>query len=276
MKRVLVAVGLAAALVSPAAASAKGLTTLTICGAGDQCRRFHFQPFGAPHRSLVAGVSNAFAATESVALPRPQPYYRLRLDDTVGGSVPGWYAPEAGLVKGPNGWTSPASAVQAELRAVTEDLGALDEPKPASVRVNGVPSETPSVYVPLLDELPQADGPPAGTPTALVELRYGTTGAWTDARLDYAPTENVVRRDGRWAAVPAKVAARIEADLRQEGVASRNGWASALVFGLVLTGALFVGWLTFVRRKWWKTGGRRRPRVSPPPEGEAPRSSPRR
>jgi hypothetical protein len=156
----------------------------------------------------------------------------------------------------------------------TSSTESLPLPTPREVLVNGRKAPHPSLYKRLFADLPAAEAPPDGTPTASIDVRFGGNGPGHEVRFRYAPTENTVERSDGWATVPDEVAARIEADLRREGIRGRRGWGSSIVLALVVTGALFVFWLTFYRRKWWKTGGRKRPVREP--EGEAPRSSPRR
>jgi hypothetical protein len=267
VKRLCAVLALIAALAAPPLAAAKDETKLTICGQ-DGCQR---APLDVPGGFLANALVQALATSETVpAPPPPQAYFRIHVQGAKGREKQAWYVPKAGLIETSSGWieADPASIL---LEDATRFLRSFPAPKPTSARVNGRAASNPGLYAGLLADLPSADAPPADAPVAVVDLRYGKDGPWTEARLSYSPSEDVVRRTDGWVAVPDALAARVESDLRQEGVASHNGWGSALVFGLILTGALFVGWLTFLRQKWWKTPKRRRgPVREPPPEG--PRS----
>ena len=266
MKRLGLTLSLLVALVAAAPAAASG-RTLTICGR-DVCQR---ASVGDPGLLLLNAVAQALNKQNTVNAPPPQPYFQLRLQGANGGSSDAWYAPKAAMLEPPAGWIELDPVTRTLLEGATQSLEPFSTPKPASARVNGRAAPHPEVYAGLLADLPAADAPAAGAPAARVELRYATEGPWADSQLSYTPTENVVHRSDGWVAVPDDLAAKVETDLRREGVQGRNGWGSALVFGLILTGALFVGWLTFVRQKWWKTPKRRRgPVREPPPEG--PRS----
>jgi AcrR family transcriptional regulator len=255
----------AAGLPTGTAAAAKPL--ITVCGQGGCVTTGRSNAVDNLFAELMAqGLAGRRAAPE----PAPQPYFILTAAD----GTQAWYTPGAKLLKTGSGWIETDSFARAALKTATESLQPLPAPKPTSARVNGRAAATPEVYAGLLADLPAADAPASDAPTADVELRFGTPSPWPSASLRYAPTENTVKRADGWFAVPDALAAQVESDLRREGVQGRRTWRSSIVFALVFTGALFVGWLTFYRRKWWKTGGRKR-KVREP-EGEAPRSPPRR
>ncbi len=276
MKRIALVIGLLAALALPPVAAAKGRVNLEICGA-QECRHL-VGDSARPLRTdwaLVTGVLNLPDSFTFTATPPVSPYYKLRLEADWYEWSPLAYVPDAGVVRTSAGWVRIDRPTATRLRDATRGLEPFPAPTIERVRVNGRAVADAALYAGLFAKLPPADPPLGGTPGAKIVAEASAPNPWTDnARLTYYPTRNVLRRDTEVVRVPDALAAQIESDLRREGVQGRRGWGSSIVFGLVLTGALFVGWLTFYRRKWWKTGGRKR-RVSAP-EREAPRSSPRR
>ena len=276
MKRIALVIGLLAALALPPAAAAKGRVNLEICGA-QECRHFVGDPVH-PLRTdwaLAMGVLNLPDSFTFMASPPLSPYYKLQLEADWYEWSPLAYVPDADVVRTSAGWVRVDRPTAKQLREATFLLEPFPAPTIERVRVNGRAVADAAVYGGLFAKLPPADPPLGGTPGAKIVAKAAAPNPWTDnARLTYYPTRNVLQRDTEVVRVPDALAAQIESDLRREGVQGRRGWGSSIVFGLVLTGALFVGWLTFYRRKWWKTGGRKR-RVSAP-EREAPRSSPRR
>ena len=276
MRRIALTIGVLAALVLPSAAAAKGRVDLKVCGV-PECRHFVGDP-ARPLRTdwpLVMGVVNLPDRFVFVSAPPLAPYYTLRLDASWYDWSPLSYVPAAGVVQTVSGWVRIDRPTAARLREATRGLEPFPVPKLKRVRVNGRPVADAAVYAGLFAKLPPSDPPLGGTPGAKIVVESATPDPWTkDARLTYYPSRNVLQRDAEVVKVPDALAAQIETDLRREGVQGRRTWGSSIVFALVFTGSLFVGWLTFYRRKWWKTGGRKR-KVSAP-EGEAPRSSPRR
>jgi hypothetical protein len=275
MRRIALVVGLLAAVAAPSTAAAKGRVELEICGA-PACRNY-VGDSARPLRTswpLVMGVLNLPDRFTFASAPPLSPYYTLQLEaDWYEWSALA-YVPDANVVRTTAGWVRIDRPTAARLRDATRGLEPFPAPKLERVRVNGRPVADAAVYAGLFAKLPPSDPPLGGTPGAKIVVQSAAPDPWTkDARLTYYPSRNVLRRDTEVVEVPDTLATQIEADLRREGVEGRRGWGSSIVFALVFTGALFVGWLTFYRRKWWKTGGRRKVRA---PEGEAPRSSPRR
>jgi hypothetical protein len=266
VRRGIVLIAVVAALGFPAAATAAG-PLVTICGERGCVATSRDNGL---ERLLAELTAQGLEGTRQAPEPVPQPYFKV----TISNGSEAWYAPGGQLLKTQSGWKETDAFARAAFKTAIGSLAPLPAPKPTSVRVNGRAAPTPALYSGLLADLPETGAPPADARTATVELHYGPASPWDEADLAYAPTENSVKRADGWFSVPDTLAAKVEADLRQEGVQGRRSWGSSIVVALVLTGALFVGWLTFYRRKWWKTGGRKR-RVSAP-EGEAPRSSPRR
>jgi hypothetical protein len=96
--RTLLAAAVAAALVVPAAAQAKGLSSLAVCG---------------PAECQVAGSGpgDVFDLSRSVHAPPPGPYYELRLSFGHGGRSTGiYYEPRSGLVSYSESFGVPAWA----------------------------------------------------------------------------------------------------------------------------------------------------------------------
>ena len=224
----------AAALALPAAAQAKEITGLAVCGP-DDCEHAKITGFG--HRDPIGGVATA-----------PPLSQFLRIDfysdvDAAGFSL--FYEPVSGLVATEGQFRRLVWARLAPpIAAAVEEAAARVEPFPAP-RVTGARigarrvTGDPSSYLSLLT----VEGPSVAPKTASaglpIVIETAEPNPWTVPGLLYYPDDDVLQRSGTLVKLPAWLAADIEAgrSLGGEGGAARVPWLPIAV-ALVGTAAL--------------------------------------
>jgi hypothetical protein len=203
MRRLLLVV--VAALVLPAAAQAKELTALAVCGPGD-CRDVDVSGFG--HDAPFASDTNG---------PAPGPYHRL--DVEVDGQSSAWglfYDPGTGLVAredrpGTWVWSRLAPSLAESVKDTAKRVQPFPAPRVSGARV-GSKRVSGSTYAALI----RADGPfvvPQTSEDAVaVTLIANRPNPWTQVTLLWYPEDSVLfRSPGTFVRLADAVAADIDA-----------------------------------------------------------------
>jgi len=206
MKRLLLVI--VAALVLPAAANAKEITGLAVCGPAD-CEDADVSGFG--HSGPFAGDTIG---------PPPGSFYRLELGvdgqtDAFGGL---YYAPVSGLVAredrpGVFVWGRLAPPLASAVKEAANHVQPFQAPRVTGARVGGkAVSGNASSYSALL----HVDGPlaiPTTSSNAVeIALRATAPNPWTATKLLYYPEDNVLfRSPGTYVRLPEPEAADVEA-----------------------------------------------------------------
>ena len=205
MKRVLVV--LVAALVLPATAQAKEITSLALCGP-DECQDIDASGYG--HSAPFGG--------ETVGPPAGHFY---RLDIGVDGGADGfsaYYEPVSGLLATPDRpgtflWLRPSAKLAPDLKAAAKLLEPFPAPRVIGAQVGArqVTGDA-STYSALL----RLDGPPVVPKTSedavVIRLRPSAPNPWTEAMLLYYPRDRVLfRSPGAYLRLPDAMAADVEA-----------------------------------------------------------------
>jgi len=206
MRRLLLVI--VAALTLPAAAHAKEITGLAVCGPAD-CEEADVAGFG--HSAPFGGDSLG---------PPPARFYRLQLEidgqtDAFGGL---YYEPVSGLVAredrpGVFVWSRLAPPLASAVKDAAKRVQPFRTPRVTGARVGGkiVPGDASS-YRGLLD----IEGPPAvpkSSATAVdIALEAAVPNPWTAVKLLYYPEDNVLfRSPGSYVRLPDAEAADVEA-----------------------------------------------------------------
>lgn len=208
MKRLLVV--LLAALAFPAAAHAKEVTGLELCGASG-CESTDVSGFG--HADPLNPTGSGQTA------PPPTSFYRLNvLMDGDGNTWPIYYEPKSGLVA----FTQSTSnflnwaRLRPQLATLVKELARQVEPFPTptftEVRIGDrVLTEGAASYLRLHAVKGQVALPGDGD-VDVIRFDGGVESPWTDGILLYYPEDDVlVRTGGQYIRLPADLAADIEA-----------------------------------------------------------------
>jgi hypothetical protein len=232
MKRLLVVIAVALAL--PAAAQAKEINGLAVCGP-DSCDDVDMGGFG--HGDPVAGDSATDAG--------PPPSDFLRVDFTVDGHAAAFsvfYEPESGLVaiEGRPGhveWARFDPRIATAVKDAAKRVEHFPAPRVTGVRVGDKKVEgNPSSYLPLLT----LEGPfvlPKTNEDAL-SIRFEATdpNPWTKASILYYPDDDVILRGATFVKLPSDLAADIAA-ARPLGTGGDGTSIPWLPIGVALLGA---------------------------------------
>lgn len=230
--------GLSLAL--PAAADAKGLSAVSVCGAGD-CREVR------GHERLMALMSSGvMEGTPSLAAsrPRPAPFYRVRVEMSAPERSHSWtsaFVPSSGLWRAEEQggrWVELPPAGAAALRRVARGLRPFPAPRITAARVGGRPAGDPASYARLFatgEDVGRASpGPRDWVPIA---LRGDRPNPWTGARVRFSPSRNELARDGVVLRLPRTVAQEVERDAGlASGDGSRGATGTWLAIGAALSG----------------------------------------
>jgi hypothetical protein len=193
------------ALVVPAAAHAKGLSSLAVCGP-DECQ--------------IAGSSpgEVFDMSRTVQAPPPGPYYELRLSFEHGGQSTGiYYEPRSGLVSysesfGVPAWAPLMPMVASAVKDTAKRIEAYPAPQLTAVYVGDrrVLGDT-STYLALFG----AKGPfvVPGPRAKLEWIRFESpdSNPWTATPLAFYPQNGVLLTGSTYVKLPAATAADIAA-----------------------------------------------------------------
>ncbi len=252
MKTVLAA--LVVVLVLPAAAQAKEINALAVCGP-NSCEDVDMAGFG--HRDPIAG--------DSTTQDGPPPSDFLRIDFTVDGQKAAFsvfYEAGSGLValEGRPGHVEWAR-LDPRIATAVKDAAKRVESFPAP-RITGVSvgdrevAGDPSSYLPLLT-LEGAFILPKTNEDA-VSIRFEATdpNPWTQASIAYYPRDEVILRGGTFVKLPNALAADIQA-ARTLGTGGGGTTVPWLPIGVALAGAVLLIAL-FLRTR----AGRRRTLVA--------------
>jgi len=199
-------VGLVAALLLPAAAQAKGLSSLAVCG---------------PDGCQVAesfGSDQVFDMTTSTKAPPPGPYYELRLSFEHGGESRGiYYEPRSGLVSysesfGVPAWAPLVPRVATAVKDAAERVEAYPTPRLTGVSVGDrrVRGDT-STYLALFGVKGPfvVPGPRAGLDWIHFESPHPNP--WTTTPLAFYPRDGVLLTGSTYVKLPTAMAADIVA-----------------------------------------------------------------
>ena len=220
------------ALVLPAAAHAKEVTGLAVCGPAE-CEDADVSGFG--HAAPFGGDTNA---------PPPGKYHRLDLE--VDGESSGWglfYDPATGLVAredrpGTWVWSRLAPSLAKAVKDAAQGVEPFSAPRVTGARV-GSKRVSGSTYAALL----RADGPPVIPKTSedavMIELTANRPNPWTQTWLLWYPQDKVLfRSPGTYVRLPDGIAADIDgARPLGSGDGSIVPW---LPIGVALAGALLL------------------------------------
>jgi hypothetical protein len=232
MNRLLAVIAVALAL--PAAAQAKEIDGLAVCGP-ESCEDVDMGGFG--HRDPIAGDS----ATD--AGPTPSDF--LRVDFTVDGHAAAFsvfYEPESGLVaiEGRPGhveWARFDPRIATAVEDAAKRVEHFPAPRVTGVRVGSKEVEgDPSSYLPLLTLEGPFVLPKTNEDATSIRFEATDPNPWTEASILYYPGDEVILRGATFVKLPAALAADIQAAraLRTGGDGTSIPW---LPIGVALLGA---------------------------------------
>jgi hypothetical protein len=235
MKRLLAALVVVLAL--PAAAQAKEINALAVCGP-DACEDVDMTGFG--HHDPIAGDSATQAG--------PPASDFLRIDFTVDGQAGAFsvfYEPRSGLValEGRPGHVEWAR-LDPRIATAVKDAAKRVETFPAP-RVTGVSvgdrevAGDPSSYLPLLTLEGAFVLPKTNEDAVSIQFEATDPNPWTEATILYYPRDEVILRGGTFVKLPGGLAADIQA-ARALGTASGGTTVPWLPIGVALAGAVLL------------------------------------
>lgn len=246
MKRVLAVI--VAALALPAAAQAKEINGLAVCGP-NSCEDVDMAGFG--HRDPIAGDSATDAG--------PPPSDFLRVDFTVDGqrgAFQVFYEPRSGLVatilpRGHVEWARLAPGIAGAVKEAAKRVQPFPAPRVTGARIGArVMKGDPSSYLSLLTIEGADVVPKTAIGSRAVTLEAAAPNPWTEIALLYYPQDDVLLRGSTFVKLPADLAADIEAArLLGPGEPEPGGTSVPwLPIGVALGGALLLVAL-FLRAK---------------------------
>ena len=203
MRRLLLVV--VVALVLPAAAQAKEVTGLAVCGQVE-CKDVDVSGFG--HAAPFGSDTNG---------PPPGLYHRLDLE--VDGQSSGWslfYDPATGLVAredrpGTWVWSRLAPSLAAAVKDAAREVEAFPAPRATGARV-GSKHVSGSTYTALLRANGPPDVPQTSEDAVLIRLTASVPNPWTQVWLLWYPQDKVLfRSPGTYVRLPDDLAADIDA-----------------------------------------------------------------
>ena len=240
MRRLLLVV--LVALVLPAAAQAKEITGVAVCGP-TSCKDADVAGFG--HAGPFGGAS---------AGPPKGRFYRLelRVDDQVAGRL--YYEPVSGLVAHEDHprtfvWTRLAPPLASAVKDAAERVEPFPPPRVTGARVGGTRvAGDASTYGALL----RVDGPPVVPKTSAdavaIVLEATSPNPWTEVRLLWYPEDSVLfRSPGTYVRLPDGLAADVAA---ARPLGDRDGGSTTvpwLAVAVAIAGALVLVGLAFRR-----------------------------
>ncbi len=248
MKRALL-IAVTAFLLVPAAASAKELTSATICGASG-CKTIAH-----PSQELGGG-GDGFAEPA----PKPGPYYTVRLTVAADGnhSWTMFYVPGSNMVafqdeRGMTDFEQLYGSAGAAWRAAVSGVRPFAEPTVTSATVGERQVSEPQSYLSLFaGPSSDDDAYPDAADFVPIVLHSKRPSPWTDARyLMYSPSTGALERGASVVQLPSATVDAIAAGESLDGPAAGGGsdFAWPLVTGtLAVVLALGFGTLLLVRR----------------------------
>jgi hypothetical protein len=219
MHRALLGLTAVLTLALPAVASAKEISKLEVCGAGD-CN-------STSDRALLAHIGEGSDGGTPGSTPALQPFYKLTYTVSAG---PGerfnngrtsetfstYYVPGARETRGFDergnaSWLPASQVFVSALRRLTRGLEAFAAPRITAVTLDGRPVADPASYARLLT----IRGSDAGFVDAVdwqaVEFRSKQPSPWTTETIPmlFSPETGVLARDGGYVKLPGDVAAAV-------------------------------------------------------------------
>jgi hypothetical protein len=211
MKKLLLAAALVALpLALSAAASAKEIREIKVCGPA-ACRALTDQPT----MSLVAS-----GGYQTLVPAAASEYYIVTYTVDEGDSSFSWqnyYIPRSRELRGEGEshraiWTKLTDDAATALRGLTVDLVAFPKPSITRATVGGKPvAGDPASYLELYRVGNPFFGLPTGTGFMRISLQSTTPSPWTDAaaRLLYLPSRRLLWRDSQIVRLPKAIASRV-------------------------------------------------------------------
>jgi hypothetical protein len=200
-----------AALLLPAAAQAKGITGMELCGA-ERCGKI----------AIPAGVGRddePFDTTRGGLAPTPAPYYELRFtfEHGAGHSRGIYYEPRSGLVSysesyGVTQWAPLQPPFLAAVKEATKRIEPFPTPRITAVyvgdrRVHG----DASTYLRLFGVKGPFVVPDIAADLEWIRFDSPDTNAWTTTALAFYPQDGVLLTGATYVKLPAALAAEIAA-----------------------------------------------------------------
>lgn len=195
-----------AVLLFPAAAQAKEITGLAVCGP-DEC-----------NETDAAGLGHdGFASGDAQQAPPPGPFYRLDLLVDGGQRESIFYEPRTGLAAFDGGsgyasWVQLRPAVATRVTELAKTVAPFSTPTVTRVRyADKVVTAGAATYLDLFT-LDGSFALPGAGDAYVVHLDGPVPSPWTDARITYYPDDDIVQTaGGRFVRLPAGFAADLEA-----------------------------------------------------------------
>ena len=238
MKRpFVVVIALAAAMIAPATAQAKGpISSLSACG-DSACASVVLPPAA----KAPEGMTLLFAGG-TTGMPAPGAFYTLKMHSP-GESFSMWYVPSPGIVSFDRGsWEIPAPELDRAIKAAIAGV-APARFHPAAVLVDGRNSSDPSAYTPLLGTMAAADVNVNDVMQrqpdwVAITLRPAGETPWADVGANYDPQSGAVYVTapwyrGGWAQPGDALGARIAADARLPQAGDGGGDRVTMGVGLL-------------------------------------------
>jgi hypothetical protein len=233
-----------AALALPAAAQAKEINALAVCGA-DACEDVDMAGFG--HRDPIAG--------DSATADGPPPSDFLRIDFTVDGQVGAFtvfYEPNSGLVAiesrpGTVEWARLEPRIATAVKDAAKRLEPFPAPRVTGVRVGEEAVQgDPGSYLGLLTLEGEYVLPKTSRDAKGIRFETLDPNPWTAVTVLYYPEDDVIFRRGTFVKLPVGLAADIRA---ARGLGTGGGTTVPwLPIGVALAGAALLVAL-FVRTR---------------------------
>ena len=198
-----------AALALPAAAQAKEVDALAVCGP-DACEDVDLAGFG--HRDPIAG--------DSATSDGPPPSDFLRIDFTVDGQAAAFsvfYVPRSGLValEGRPGhveWARLDPRIAPAVKEAATGLETFPAPRVTGVRVGDRNvQDDPASYLPLVTLEGPFVLPKTNEDAVPISFEAADPNPWTQASILYYPQDEVILRGGTFVKLPDVLAADIRA-----------------------------------------------------------------
>jgi hypothetical protein len=250
VKRALLFVAGAVALAAPAAAAAKNISSVKLCGASD-CATITNRDV------LQRWMESGGSLTAPPAISR---YYRLEI--TVS-AAPGetfdngktsitwseWYVPATQAIRGTDeAGNASWSRQSGRAAAIFADAVRTVEPYPAptitAATIGGRSVKDPASYARLFDPGWKIATDWSAKDWRKIRLRSDASSPWTDGKnnLSYSPKKHVLMRDGTVVQVPRSVAARLTSarSLDADNGHRRIALAAAGIVAAALAGAAFL------------------------------------